>query len=215
MKYLVVLFKNKEKKKIIKKFKTYERAKAFFSKKIKTNENVFNKQVENGEFVEFELGILEKDSKNFDILYKRDSLGRQIKINLEDPDYKIIELSDYNMEELIYDVNKNKKITFNQFIKQYLSKSNIKLLSKINNKVVVQEDDKFNLFSLKCDSDCHRFLIYLRNYLIAEGRTDCIVVFDVSVPQKKYLYDLLESKGISRSALYRKSTTFISEKTIF
>ena len=35
MKYLIVLFKNKERKKIIKKFKTHQRAKEFFDNQIK------------------------------------------------------------------------------------------------------------------------------------------------------------------------------------
>jgi hypothetical protein len=215
MKYLVVLFKNKQKKKIIKKFKTYERVKAFFDKKVSETIDVYDKRIENGEVVSFELGILEKNSTNFEILYKKDELGRNVKVDLDDPDYKIIEIRDYKVEELIYDIGNNEKITFSKFIKKYIPKSGIKLLSKINNKVVVQEDEKLNIFSLKSDSDCYRFLVYLQNYLIDNNRTDCIVVFDVSTPQKKYLYHLLESKGISKSALYRKSTTFISEKSVF
>lgn len=211
MKYLVVLFKNKQKKKIIKKFKTYIRAKKYFDDRTK-NLPVYCKQIENGEVVSFEMGLLEKDSLNFDILYKKDGLGRNVKVDLEDPDYKIIEIRDYNVEELIYDVGRNNKISFDVFIKKFLPKNNIKLISKLNNKVVVQNDEKIDLFSLKSDSDCHRFLEVLRRFLYDEKRTDCLIVFDTSMPQKKYLYSLLESKGISKSALYRKSTTFISEK---
>ena len=37
---------------------------------------------------------------------------------------------------------------------------------------------------------------------------DCIIVPDSSKQQKKYLYSLLESKGITKSILYKKSTTF-------
>ena len=51
-----------------------------------------------------------------------------------------------------------------EFIKTYLQKNKIKLISKLNNKVIVQVDDVFNLFSLKTDFDCDRFLGLLEDY---------------------------------------------------
>jgi hypothetical protein len=92
VKYLIVLFKNKERKKIIKKFKTKERAEKFFDNLL-NNDIVFNKEVENGKSCEFEVGILENDSKDFTPFYIRDELGRQIKIEIDDPNYKITKIS--------------------------------------------------------------------------------------------------------------------------
>jgi len=208
MKYLVVLFKNKEKKRIIKKFKTYERVIKFFNQKINNTNIIFDKRVENGKSCSFELGILEATSNNFDLYFVKDELGRNIKVELDDPEYKIISMSNYRVEELLFDIGKNKKISFEYFIKTYLPKGSIKLVSKLNHKIVIQDDDKFNLFSLKCDDDCLRFLGILETYLNQKGRIDCIVVSDSSKEQKKYLYDFLESKGISKSILYKRSTTF-------
>ena len=48
--------------------------------------------------------------------------------------------------------------------------------------------------------------------MFSKGRIDCIMVSDSSKSQKKYLYELLEKKGISKSSLYRRFTTFSSEK---
>ena len=210
MKYLIVLFKNKERKKIIKKFKTYQRAKEFFDNQIKNNNVVFEKVVENGKLCSFEIGLLEKDSTNFDSYFIKDILGRQIKVNIDDPDYKILKISRYSVEEFIYDISKNKKISIDKFISEYLKRGSIKLISKLNNKVIVQDDDKFSLFSLKSDDDCFRFTQILQKYLVEKNRTDCIIVLDSSLPQKKYLYSLLESKGISKLILYKKSTTFFT-----
>ncbi len=208
MKYLIVLFKNKERKKIINKFKTYERAKNFFDKKI--NEDViFHKRVENGLDCKFEIGLLEKDSSNFDLYFIKDEMGRQVKVDLDDPNYKILMVNDYKVEELIYDIEKNKKITFNELIKTYLPRTGIKLVSKLNHKIIIQNDENFNLFSLKSDDDCERFLNILENYMFTRKRVDCLIVFDTSKAQKKYLYDILEKKGISKSILYRRSTTFL------
>ena len=207
MKYLVVLFKNKEKKRIIKKFKTYDRAISFFNQKINNN-IVFDKRVENGRPCSFELGLLEKDSKYFELYFVKDELGRNIKVDLDDPDYKLLSISNHKVEELLFDISKNKKISFEYFMKTYLPKGSIKLVSKLNHKIVVQDDDKFNLFSLKCDDDCLRFLNILEFYLNERGRIDCIIVSDSSKEQKKYLYDILQSKGISKSMLYKRSTTY-------
>ena len=66
MKYLIVLFKNKERKKIINKFKTLKRAKECFDVKVKDSNYIFDKRIENGKDCIFELCLLEKDSLVFD-----------------------------------------------------------------------------------------------------------------------------------------------------
>lgn len=211
MKYFVVLFKNKEKRKIIKKFKTYERALSFYEKELKENNVLFDKNIENGKSCYFELGLLEKDYQNHDLYFVRDELGRQIKVELDDPDFKILRISPYKKEEKLFDLQKNKKITFELFVKRYLNGSGIKLISKLNHKIIVQNDDDYKLFSLKSDEDCERFITILRNYMFEKKRTDCIIVADTSVAQKKYLYEILEKNGFSKSVLYRRATTFIKE----
>ena len=209
MKYLIVLFKNKQRKKILKKFKTKQKANEYFNRLIGT-EVIFDKRVENGLSCVFEVGLLEKNSKDFELYFVRDSLGRQIKVDIDDPDYKVLQISNYSVEEFIYDISKNKKISIDKFISEYLKRGSIKLISKLNNKIVVQDDDKFSLFSLKSDDDCFRFTKVLQKYLAEKNRIDCIIVLDSSLPQKKYLYSLLESRGISKSILYKKSTTFFT-----
>jgi len=209
MNYLVVLFKNKEKKKIINKFKTYERANAFYKKLMDENKSViFETRVENARPSEYELCLLQKNDNNFDKLFVRDDLGRQLLVNLDDPDYKIIQVSKYKVPEKIFDVTNNVKITTEEFIKKHLPKNNIKLISRLNNKVVVQNDNDVKLFSLKDEDESRRFLESLNDYLIELGRGDSIIVIETSKPQKKYLYDILSEMGISKQSLYRRSTTF-------
>jgi hypothetical protein len=206
--YLVVHFKNKEKKKIIKKFVTKEKALDFYNKKIKENP-IFSKLVENNEFASFELGLLESTNiKVHNTYFAKDDLGRQNRIILDSPDFNIIKINDYLIEELIYDQQKRKKISIESLIKTYLPKNTIKLISKLNNKFVVQNDNEFNIFTLKNEFDCERFLDVLQDYMISKNRIDCIIVKDSSSEQKKYLYDLLSENGFSKSSLYRKSTTF-------
>jgi hypothetical protein len=209
MNYLIVLFKNKERKKIIKSFKTYENAKKFYDNQIISNKNIkFNTLFENGKSCSFEIGILEKNSKNFDSYFIKDKLGRQVKVELDDSDYTILSVSEFLTEELLYDIQTSSKISFDHFIKKYLPKDGLKLVSKINNKIVVQNDDKFDCFSLKSVSESGRFLDVLGKFLQDKNRIDCILVPDSSKSQKKYLYDILEKGGIPKSKLYRTYTTY-------
>ena len=209
MNYLIVLFKNKERKKIIKSFKTYENAKKFYDSKIIDNKDIrFNTLFENGKSCTFEIGLLEKNSKNFDSYFIKDDLGRQIKVELDSSDHTILSISEFLLEELIYDIQTLTKISFDQFVKKYLPKEGLKLVSKINNKIVVQNDDNFNCFSLKSVNESGRFLEVLGNFLQSKNRMDCILVPDSSKSQKKYIYDILEKGGIPKSKLYRTYTTY-------
>jgi hypothetical protein len=93
-------------------------------------------------------------------------------------------------------------------LKQYLPKVGVKLVSKLNNKIVIQNDDKIFLFSLKSEDDCDRLMDCLSSHMLNEGRIDCILVKDSSKDQKKYMYDLLSENGYSKSVLYRRFTTY-------
>jgi hypothetical protein len=210
MKYLIVLFKNKERKKIIKKFKTLDRAKKFYESKINDNGIYFDKKVENGKNCNFELALVETDPDEFENYFIKDDLGRQVKVETDDSRYKIMKISNYKIEDFIYDIQKNKRLNFITFIRNYIPREGIKLVSKLNNKVVIQNDENFFLFSLKSEDESKRFLTVLEDYMLSNNRMDCIIVSDDSNRQKKYLYELLNSKGISKSMLYKKSTTFFT-----
>jgi hypothetical protein len=213
MNHLIVLFKNKKRKKIINRFKTLDRAKEFFSSKVSESENViFKKQVENALPCSFEIALLSKKDDNFQSLFVKDSLGRQVRVDLDDDDFKIIEVREYRVEEKIFDVYQNKKITTQEFLKSYINTPSIKLLSKLNNKVVLQNDDNIDLFTLKDPEECTRFLKSLSDYFISTQRIDVIVVYESSKAQKKYLYDILEKTGIDKKVLYRTTTTFKERK---
>ena len=120
MNYLVVLFKNKERKKIINRFKTFERAESYYNKMMEDNRSViFETMVENAKPCDYELCLLKRGDSNFDKLFVKDEFGRNILVDLDDPDYKIIKISKYKVPEKIFDVNTNTKITTDQFIKKY------------------------------------------------------------------------------------------------
>lgn len=214
MTYSIVLFKNKIKKKIIKKFKTSIRANSFFESLLfNSSEILFDKQYENGNYSEYEIAVLKSVSGENQSVFLKDNLGRNIKVKLIDEDLMIEKINPYRIEELIYDLSSKKKINSTEFIKNYLNLPNLKLLSKLNNKIILQNDNTFNLFSLKNDSDSSRFIDILSDFFVSEKRTDVIFVKDYSKAQRKYLYSLLIEQGYSKNFLFRQSTTHFSTKT--
>ena len=86
------------------------------------------------------------------------------------------------------------------------------MVSSLHNKIIVQNEDKINLFSLKSPSESNRFLDSISSYFFKIKRGDCIFVKDSSSAQKKYLIDLLSNAGYDKKMLYRKFTTFPPSK---
>ena len=209
--YLIVLFKNKKRKRIIKKFVTLSRAKSFFNKLIsESDEVIFDVIIENTKDCKFELSLIEMVTNQSAPVYITDEYGRNIKVKIEDDGMSILQIKPYREEELIFDVQKKKKITTKDLIKTYLKTDGLKMISVLNNKIVVQKDEDIKLFSLKNEKESSRFIDCLSSYFFKIKRGDCLFIKDYSSPQRKYLYSLLESNGFDKKVLYRKFTTYPS-----
>ena len=141
-----------------------------------------------------------------DIVYSKDTLGRNVKRSLKYGEYYLNNIIDYWVEEQIYDHQQKKRIIFNEFVEKNLQNKKFKQIFTLNNKVVIQEEDSFFLFSLKNIDDTNRFIISLKNYLISQNRMDCLVVQDYDTIQRKQLYKMLEKKGFKRQFLYKHYT---------
>jgi hypothetical protein len=206
--YLIVLFKNKLKKKIINKFRTHKKAMEFYNNLLGESDGViFDREYENGVKSNYELAVLEQMSGTLLPVFLKDDIGRMVKVKLEDSDFTITKIFTYKIDEEFLDYQTKKKITTKQFIRRYLSPDGLKMVSKLNNKVVVQNDDDFNLFTFKNDYDSSRFLDLLSEHFISIKRGDCMFVKDYTTQQRKYLYQLLVEKGFPKSYLMRHSTT--------
>ena len=207
------MFKNKKKKKIIKKFITFNRAKLFYDNLInKSQEVIFNVEVESGDECRYEIGLIEMSGKQLVPVYMTDEFGRSIKVKLDEEGMTLFQISQYKKEELIYDVKESKKITVYELIKKYLRGDGMKMVSVLNNKVVVQQEEKFYLFTLKNEQESSRFVDCLSLHFFKIKRGDCLFVKDYSSAQRKYLYGILESNGFSKKVLYRKFTTLPQSK---
>ena len=159
MNYLVVLFKNKSKKRIINKFMTSKKASDFYKNLLDENEDIiFDTKTQNGNSVKYELALLEKKGNQLFPIYTKDEYGRNVKLEFDNDEYNIIKISEYREPELIHDYQTKNKINVNTFLNKYLSKQGVKMVSKLNNKIIVQNEEDINLFVLKSDNDALRFI---------------------------------------------------------
>lgn len=206
--YSVVLFKNKSLKKILKEFITYKKAKTYYNEILRvSNDVVFDVKVENGRECRYELALLENSNNKLIPVYLTDEMGRTKKVKLEQSGKTISEINLFRKEEKIFDLQTNKKIFIDELLKNYLKGDGLKMIFSLNNKVIVQNDENLKLFSLKNEEEVNRFLDTLTFLFQKTKRKDCLIVKDNSNAQRKYLLDLLHSKGIDKKILYRKTTT--------
>jgi hypothetical protein len=162
--------------------------------------------------VKYEIALLEKSSSKVVTIFKTDEMGRNIKLDVDNPDYTILKIQEYKIPEKIQNVKTKEREDVNSIIKKYINDSSLKLVSKLNNKIIIQDDDKFNLFSSKSEYDAERFLINLESHMISNNRKNCLIVRDSSTEQKKYLYEVLSNVGFDKKMLYRKTTTHLKDK---
>ena len=85
------------------------------------------------------------------------------------------------------------------------------MISKLNNKLLVQKDEEVFLFVLKNEFDCVRLINSMIERFVKLKRGDCMFINDTSPQQKKYLYKFLIEKGFDKKFLYRKETTYSSD----
>jgi hypothetical protein len=207
--YIIVLFKNKKKKKIIKGYATEKNALFKYNELVRDNNVRFKVLFENSERCDYEIGLLTKTDDYQIPLFKTDEVGRNNNVFIEgESDYTIKRIEDYSIEEMIFDWRLNRRISFDEFISLYCPKKQVKVISKLHNKIVIQNDEVFNLFSLKNEEDSERFLQTLESFFYSSNRNDSIFVRDESTINRKWMYDVLEKNGFDRKKLYRQKTTF-------
>lgn len=206
--FLVVLFKNRKRKKIIKRFSTEKRAYEYFNSLITNNQVGFEKKIENATEVDYELGLLTNTTNVQKSLFITDDMGRNNPVNLESSDYVFSEIKKYKVEETIFDWQTSKKITMYQLIEIYCKTKELKNIFTLNNKICIQINEDVFAFSLKDKEESYRLLESLQKDFIQKSRTDGMFVRDISIAQRKWIYNLLEEKGFDKKRLYRLKTTF-------
>ena len=89
----------------------------------------------------------------------------------------------------------------------HIPNTEFKQVFTLNNKLIIQNEDNFKLFSLKTVSDASRLIDIIEFDVLNVGRSDCLFVRDRDTVQRKQLYTLLEGAGFDR-VLLRKQYTY-------
>ena len=201
-KFKVVVFKNNKKKKVVKSFVTKQRALSYYNDLLNKNSLVkFNKEFENGKRCSYMIGLIFEELNSNSKFFFTDKFGRNVSIT--SLGFEIIKLNDYLSEDFLFDIKKNKKISYDEFYNSIINKKELTLISKLNNKIITQNNDLIELFSLKNEEDSERIIDILSN----EKQKPYLISVDFSIEQRKYLYKLLEDYGFNKKMLYRKTTT--------
>lgn len=207
--FIIVLFKNKKKKKIIKGYATEKNANIKYKSLLNNNNIPFEVVFENSERCNYEIALLSSLDDYQLPLFKTDEIGRNQSVFISDEsNYVIKKIDNYKIEELIFDWQTNKRITFYELLDTYCPIKEMKVISTLHNKLIIQIEDSFKLFSLKNEEDSERLLETLESYFREHNRNDSIFVRDVSTTHRKWMYDILENYGFKRNSLYRQKTTF-------
>ena len=153
------MFKNKKKRRIIKGYTTESNAKRKYEDLLKNNNVLFPVEFENAEYCIHELGLL-TTQRDFQLpLFLTDDYGRNEKVYVEgESHYTFLDVKPYPIEEKIYDWQTDDKITLEEMIKTYCPIKEMKSISTLHNKVIIQIDEYFKLFSLNKSDDAERCL---------------------------------------------------------
>ena len=108
--YQIILFKNKNKKKLIKKYSSKKKSIQRYFDLIHKNDVKFEVMYENGIKCNYEIALVcmncEKDLE----LFSTDSIGRNILIESDDKNISFLKISNYLIEEKIQDYQQRKKL---------------------------------------------------------------------------------------------------------
>jgi hypothetical protein len=155
----------------------------------------------------FELALIyPKNTKKLlkkEIYIKKDSLGRNIKIDFSKKHFIKDMLQIYFQEEHIYDGNSKSHLYYDEFIENIKNIPNdtIVNITKLNIRIFVEYDNYLNSYSLKNLKDSSRFFNLIKNDLISNG--NCFFFEDTTKTIKKTFYEYFHQKGFSHPYLFR------------
>lgn len=202
--YIIVLFLNKT---IIKVYHNTMRKGDVTEKwhELKTEKKPPYVRLENnrGKSRIYELALIYPADKRSKPTYTRDELGRNVEVQIESKKHRVKEIIPYWVEETVYDYETKKHLRYHEFLKIFTEVTEISQIFKLNNKIILQIDDKFRMFGNKNLFDCNRLFDLLREDLLNKNCGNFIYIKDVTTAQRINLYKLLEEKGFSKRVLYR------------
>lgn len=213
MHYKIIITSNNKKKKILFKGSDLSFARKKYFKYKDTNKVLFSRDhiaYKKVKPVQYELILLKEWEKNDKIYTTRDNMGRNIEIVDKNKKWTILEKSDYHFEEKFTVFNYEKRLTSIDIIKYIMMKKQrgliVKQVNYINNKLLIHQNNDFDIISCKCQKDCEKLYYLLQDFYQNNNLKNIIFTGKIS-KNKKSIYKLIKEKtGWDDFKLYRTKT---------
>jgi len=201
----LVILKDGKFKRRLKSYSTLMGGKKYFDGLVEKSKRVlFPKLINASERAYYSIVLIEpsiKKQQETTVSY-RDDLGRNRVITL--PGYKIIYYSEYNMEEDIIFKNKETKVHANFIIKLLSNDNDFKQVFLIHNKLIIEVNQKYFIFTVKNVDESNRLLDVIRRECFATKVKNIFFFSDVADSLKSEIFDDIEKQiGVTRTYIYK------------
>ena len=213
MEYRIIITQNNKKKKVLsvgydlrnikkKYFKIKDNNKVLFPKKNSTYKKLhpINHEI-----------LLIKEWEKDDLPYSgRDNMGKNISISDKQNNWTILHKDLYEIEEKFTVYNYKKRLSVIEIIKYILLKPHqniiVKQINYINNKLLIHQNNDFDVILCKCSDDCERLYVTLKDF-IDNNPTPNILFTGKIMKNKNSIYKMIMDKTKwGKDKIYRTVT---------
>lgn len=211
--YHIILTENNKKVKTLYEYTRQHDALYRFTNMTKKTVHLPKKQVYKNKVlteVTYHLLLLKKREEGDKSIIVRDKYGKLLESFMEDPEWVVLDRSEYNIEEQFSVTGANRKLNLQEIIRYVLlpkiNNNNPKQIVMLNNKVII-EGINVNIITCKNIDETIRLYNKLRIYCF-ENKTQNVVFFGTVPKEEKRVWykKLHEATGMDYNRLYRKSS---------
>ena len=214
MLYRIIITQNGKKKKIVHKSNDLKNIKRkYFILKDKNKilyprkTNAYKKT----KSVTYEIILLKKYEENDVPFIDRDGLGRTIEVKDINKKWSILHKDEYFFEETFTLFDHNKRLNTQEIIKKIVMKKHkvmmIKQINYLHNKLLIHQDNNFDIILCKCPEDAKRLYEILEKFSLNNKIKNIMFTGSIGELNKTETYKMIvEKTGWSRNKTYRTVT---------
>lgn len=213
MQYRIIITANNKKKKVLQKSNDLNNIKKKYFKIKDKNKVLYPKQTSaylKTKPVKYEIILMKKWEENDTPFVDRDVLGRTIEIKDTTKRWTILHKDDYSYEETFTVFGHDKRLNCIEIIKLILMKKHqtivIKQLNYIENKLLIHQDNDFDVILCKCPGDAKRLYKILNDFVEKNKIKDIMFTGIVELGKTETYKMIVEKTGWKINKVYRTVT---------
>lgn len=215
MEYRIIIVRNNKKKKLLFKGVDKEYAYKKYKNLLKTNRVLFPKKHNNylkNKPVKFELLLVKEKEEDDTKYYIRNETGEPVETTIKSNKWSIMAKSEWLFEEtfMVYGHKERmdtKEVIKNILMKEIYKKNTVKVINYIFNKLMIHNNDDFDIITCKCISDAKRLYELLKEYCVKHKFNKILFTGAVRKRSRPEMYERIVKKtGWKIDKLYRTTT---------